>query len=85
MSGRCYVGENTHLLISPLLQSDLLLYNDEREEVGGLMLERLAVKSSHLSALVRVCSIIMLPCPRHQRPALLRGAVSSAIVSHGII
>lgn len=85
MSGRCFVSENTHRRISPLLQSDLLVYNDEREGVGWLMCQRLAVKSSHLSVPLRVCSIIMLPCPRHQRPALLRGVVSSAVVSLEII
>lgn len=49
------------------------------------MCQRLAVKYSHLSVLVHVCSIIMLPCPRHQRPALLRGVVSGTIVSLGIV
>lgn len=83
MSSRCFAG---HCLISGLLQSDLLVYNDECEEgAGGLMCQRLAVKSSHLSVLVHVCSIIMLPCPRHQRPVLLRGVVSGAIVSLGIV
>ena len=45
----------------------------------------------HVCERVRVCvcvyvsSIIMLPCPRHRRPTLLRGGALSALVSLGII
>lgn len=58
MSSRCFVRENTRLFISPLLQSDLLVYNDVHEGVGGLMCQRLAVKSSHLS--VHVCERVFV-------------------------
>lgn len=55
MTSRCFVRENTHLLISALPQSDLLAYNDAYEGEEGLVCQRLAVKFSHLSVHMYVC------------------------------
>lgn len=49
------------------------------------MCQRLPLKSGHLSVPLHASSIVMSPCPRHQRPALLTGVVLSVTVSPGII
>lgn len=82
MNGRCFVIVNTRLLISqraPQRFVVCVMMSVSRR----LMCQR--QKSGHLSVPPHVRSIAMLPCPRHQRPALVTGGLRIATAPPGII
>lgn len=82
MSGRCFVIVNTPLLISQRPHRDFFV----RVMISvswQLMCQR--QKSGHLSVPPHVRSIAMLPCPRHQRPALVTGGLLIVAAPPGII